>query len=345
VKRWVFETDEYRNCLIVGVKGLDLHVLTSAWVEIGTAKNMSSAQALIDLRIEAFLTADWMQCWCRPASEGTMTDQSTTATGLGVYRAINAVQADIAREGIGKNHKNAAQGYSFRGIDDIYNALAPLLAAHRLCIMPLVLSRECGSWKTKGDATMFSVTLQVAFDFVSAEDGSTHRAVVFGEGMDTGDKATNKAFSAAYKYAALQVFCIPTEGEDADSTSPAVATKPVTRKPDAPATPAPGKPAPAINADSRALVSALVDKQAALSEIASKAKSLTDTQRADFTKAVLEFSQAVNVQLKIRGMAVIAAAAKTGETFGSASRALTTLVDYDLHAPIEPGANGHKKTA
>ena len=55
---WVFETDEYRNCLIVGVKGLDLHVLTSAWVEIGTAKNMSSAQALIDLRIEAFLTAE-----------------------------------------------------------------------------------------------------------------------------------------------------------------------------------------------------------------------------------------------------------------------------------------------
>ena len=38
--------------------------------------------------------------------------------------------------------------------------------------------------------------------------------------MDSGDKATNKAMSAAYKYAALQTFCIPTEGDnDADATT------------------------------------------------------------------------------------------------------------------------------
>jgi hypothetical protein len=35
--------------------------------------------------------------------------------------------------------------------------------------------------------------------------------------MDSGDKATNKAMSAAYKYAAFQMFAIPTEGDnDAD---------------------------------------------------------------------------------------------------------------------------------
>lgn len=38
--------------------------------------------------------------------------------------------------------------------------------------------------------------------------------------MDSGDKASNKAMSAAYKYAAIQTFCIPTEGDnDADSTT------------------------------------------------------------------------------------------------------------------------------
>jgi hypothetical protein len=37
--------------------------------------------------------------------------------------------------------------------------------------------------------------------------------------MDSADKSSNKAQSAAYKYAAMQVFCIPTEGDnDADAS-------------------------------------------------------------------------------------------------------------------------------
>jgi hypothetical protein len=53
---------------------------------------------------------------------------------------------------------------------------------------------------------------------VSAEDGSKHTARTFGEAMDSGDKATNKAMSAAYKYMAFQTFAIPTEGDnDADN--------------------------------------------------------------------------------------------------------------------------------
>ena len=37
--------------------------------------------------------------------------------------------------------------------------------------------------------------------------------------MDSADKATNKAMSAAYKYMAMQTFCIPTEGDnDADAS-------------------------------------------------------------------------------------------------------------------------------
>jgi hypothetical protein len=37
---------------------------------------------------------------------------------------------------------------------------------------------------------------------------------MFGEAMDSGDKATNKAMSAAYKYACFQAFSIPTESRD-----------------------------------------------------------------------------------------------------------------------------------
>ena len=70
------------------------------------------------------------------------------------------------------------------------------------------------------------MTVEAEFDFVSSADGSAHTVRTFGEAMDSGDKATNKAMSAAYKYAAFMTFAIPTEGDnDADATSHEVAAK------------------------------------------------------------------------------------------------------------------------
>lgn len=138
-----------------------------------------------------------------------------------VYSAICAVSAAVAKSGIGKERKNVAQGYAFRGIDDVYNALAHELAAARLCILPRVLTRDVREVPTKSGGVMLYVVVAVEFDFVSAEDGSRHVVSTYGEAMDTGDKATNKAMSAAYKYMAMQAFCIPTEGDhDADAHSP-----------------------------------------------------------------------------------------------------------------------------
>lgn len=139
---------------------------------------------------------------------------------MSVYQAITAVAADLAKTGIGKNNTNAQQGYKFRGIDDVYNELAPLLAKHGLCILPRVISRQCTERTTARGGTLFYVVVESEFDFVSATDGSKHTVKTFGEAMDSGDKATNKALSAAYKYAAFQAFCIPTEGDnDADATT------------------------------------------------------------------------------------------------------------------------------
>ena len=144
-----------------------------------------------------------------------------------VYQAINKVQAELAKIGITKSRTNQ-QGatYKFRGIDDIFNTISPLLAEHGLCILPRVLARECVERQTKAGGAIFYVTVEVEFDFVCAEDGSKHTVKTFGEAMDTSDKATNKAMSAAYKYAALQAFAIPTEGDnDADSHTPEVAAR------------------------------------------------------------------------------------------------------------------------
>ncbi len=144
-----------------------------------------------------------------------------------VYAAITKVMAEIGRTGISKDRKNLQQGYQFRGIDDVYNALSGLLSTAGLCILPRVLAREVTERATKdGRGTLFYVVLNMEFDIVCAEDGSKHTIGVSGEAMDSGDKATNKAMSAAFKYACMQVFCIPTEGNpDADLETHEVAPR------------------------------------------------------------------------------------------------------------------------
>lgn len=131
-----------------------------------------------------------------------------------VYEAISKVMLSISKEGISKSRVNEGQGYKFRGIDDVYNAMAPILAEHKLCVLPKVTDRQVTERINKHGTALFYVTVHMDFTLVSGEDGSSHVISTIGEAMDSGDKATNKAMSAAYKYALMQAFCIPTEGDN-----------------------------------------------------------------------------------------------------------------------------------
>ena len=119
--------------------------------------------------------------------------EPTVKTIPHVYTAIAKVMELISKEGISKGRKNEQQGYKFRGIDDVYNALAPILTEAGLCILPKVTSRDVIERQTRNGGALFYVTVHVDFDLVSAKDGSTHQISVVGEAMDSGDKATNKA--------------------------------------------------------------------------------------------------------------------------------------------------------
>ena len=159
-----------------------------------------------------------------------------------VYQAIGAVSRALSKDGISKDRKNAQQGYNFRGIDDVLNSLSAALVDAGLVILPRCTHREVVERTTAKGGALFNVTCAVEFDLVSVEDGSKHTVCTYGEAMDSADKATNKAMSAAYKYLALLVFCIPTEAKpdtDADftthevkpkaeSTSPAAVAKQMT---------------------------------------------------------------------------------------------------------------------
>ncbi len=163
-------------------------------------------------------------------------------TDMKVYQAIGAVSRALSKGGISKDRKNAQQGYNFRGIDDVLNSLSAALVDAGLVILPRCTHREVVERTTAKGGALFNVTCAVEFDLVSVEDGSKHTVCTYGEAMDSADKATNKAMSAAYKYLALLVFCIPTEATpdtDADftthevkpkaeSTSPAAVAKQMT---------------------------------------------------------------------------------------------------------------------
>jgi len=143
-----------------------------------------------------------------------------------VYGKIAAVQGELAKVGIAKGRRNQQQGYNFRGIDEVYAALSPLLARYGLVIVPRVIAREVVERQTAKGGALFNVTVHAEFDFISADDGSKHTAATYGEAMDSADKATNKAMSAAYKYAAFMTFAIPTEGDnDADAHTHEVAPR------------------------------------------------------------------------------------------------------------------------
>ena len=137
-----------------------------------------------------------------------------------ITKSICAIAAEVGS--IGKNKKNKDLGYQFRGIDDFMNALHPLFAKYGVFTIPEVMDSKREERVTAKGSALISTILTVKYHFMHM-DGSEVCAVVVGEGMDSGDKSANKALSVAFKYACIQVFCIPTEeiaAIDPDNSSP-----------------------------------------------------------------------------------------------------------------------------
>jgi hypothetical protein len=180
-----------------------------------------------------------------------------TAKAPMICRKLVAIMADM--EALGKDRKNVQQGYNFRGIDDVYNMVQPIMAKHGVFMRSSILDERSEDRPSKSGGTLIYRILRMRYGFI-AEDGSEVNTDVIGEGMDSGDKATNKAMSVAQKYAILQMFMIPTEDpKDPENDSPqagqkaaakpAASTKPATTKP-AESAKAPVKTGPITDAQS-----------------------------------------------------------------------------------------------
>jgi hypothetical protein len=125
-----------------------------------------------------------------------------------IFKAITSAMNDIGP--ISKEKRNQAQGYNFRGIDDVYNELQPIMAKHGIFTTSEIISERSEDRTTSKGSVLIYRILRIKWRF-HAVDGTSVSTETIGEGMDSGDKASNKAMSVAHKYALLQVFAIPTD--------------------------------------------------------------------------------------------------------------------------------------
>lgn len=145
-----------------------------------------------------------------------------------IYKLISSVMEEIGF--VAKTRRNEQQGYSFRGIEDMYQAAHPALVKHGVFCCPQVLEYVTESKTTKSGSPAIHAILKISHKFY-APDGSFVEVITCGEGVDSSDKAINKCMSAAMKYAFIELFSIPTKDiEDSDRTSPesGVTQEPVT---------------------------------------------------------------------------------------------------------------------
>jgi hypothetical protein len=175
--------------------------------EVASRKDliMSEASTLIDMLVD-----------------GEVRTVENTRDDTSVHEAMRRVAYDIGRVGVGKHGRNRDQGYDFRGIDDLLNALSPILSRHGVIIVPKVIGQEYSERATQRGGVQMIATLTVEYEIFGPKgDSVTARTV--GLGMDTSDKATNKALSGAFKYLLWQVFALPQVGfNDSDTESPQI---------------------------------------------------------------------------------------------------------------------------
>jgi len=143
-----------------------------------------------------------------PATAGASPSHTPNQAAPSVHELMSRVMRDVRN--VGKNGTNDSQNYKFRGVDDAIGALAQPLRDHGVFMTPEVLD-----FKTETRGRQNAVMMRVAFHFYGPA-GDHVTAVTMGEASDFADKASNKAMSAALKYALIHTFMIPVDAKSLD---------------------------------------------------------------------------------------------------------------------------------
>ena len=134
-----------------------------------------------------------------------------------IVQALAAVMGDV--QAVKKSDRNTAQGFQFRGIDAVMNAVGPALRAHGVVVVPVVISSDASTVEVGSKRTpMGHVRVVVEYHF-HGPAGDSIMSRVAAEAMDSGDKSTAKAMSVAFRTCLLQALCLPTDEPDPDHDS------------------------------------------------------------------------------------------------------------------------------
>jgi len=130
-----------------------------------------------------------------------------------IIRAANSVGA------IGKDAKNEQQRYQYRSIEIIVAKGGSALRAEGVIVVPIateVVHQE--TYETKKGGIMHAIRLEVTWSVIG--HGETITLQTMGEGADSGDKATQKAHTFAWKTMLVQLLGISEGVDDPDFESP-----------------------------------------------------------------------------------------------------------------------------
>ncbi|MFC8199915.1 ERF family protein [Streptomyces sp. NPDC057298] len=142
-----------------------------------------------------------------------------------VFQVIHGVMQDVMP--VRKDQQNTQQNYAFRGVDDAMSAMAGPMRNHGCFIAPEVVEHRQRPRGEKGTHTVLRMLYRIY-----GPAGDCLLVTLPGEAMDSGDKSTNKAMSAALKYMLFWVFMIPVDSrsiDDSDRDAAPIPTAPQQR--------------------------------------------------------------------------------------------------------------------
>lgn len=213
-----------------------------------------------------------------------------------IKQTISKVALEIAKKGLSKDSKNKIQDYMYRGIDGLYDLLGIIFAENGLIILPEEVNNHdlCVIGKSSKGNDIYRAVVKVSYLICHAHGDDVLKAEFVGEAFDNADKATNKAFTAAYKYLMFQLFAIPINGEDNDADNShhevQATPKPAQAKPQA-------KPqvAEKLIQPKHEILQLFYEKKDKLTEdVAAKAKTVLDGDDTVAINRLFNYLQGVN---------------------------------------------------
>lgn len=144
---------------------------------------------------------------------------------LNLYQKLAKITGEIGV--IAKDGNNQQQKYKYIEYETIAGKFRELFSKYGVVLIPSMVEQERSAITTSRGSSGVSTVCHFEFTVVNADKPDDRFVVKWqGEAADYGDKATNKAATAAVKYYLMRQFNISSKGdEDPDSQTPEVTAK------------------------------------------------------------------------------------------------------------------------